>query len=210
MEAEIKFQPVKKRKLMGWFIVFMVLLGAGSAWLMWNKSLEYPLLSPLDSPSPYPSAHHKPYRSEKFGVSFDYPADWLANEKENGLGLVSSSSLRAMAKDRGGVNAAYADLTIELKENPAKLSLKDFVQKDDAGLSGKFSHKKTVRIAGKKALLFRDSPENADQFPVVLIFIKKNNEQVLRVSLHWFFDLEQNNLAPVFDTLITTLTFINK
>lgn len=190
------------------FIVFMVLLGVGLAWLMWNKLLEYPLLSALDASSTPPLAYNKSYRSEKFGVSFDYPADWLVNEKENGLGLVSSSSLRVMAKDRGGVNPAYADMTIELKDNLAQLSLKDFAQKYDAGLSRKFSHKKMVRIAGKKALLFRDTLESVDQFPVVLIFIKKNNEQVLLVSLHWFFDLEQNNLAPVFDTLITTLTWL--
>lgn len=208
MEAEIKFQPIKKRKQIWLFIVFMILLGAGSAWLMWNKSLEYSRLSVLDSSSPYPSANLKSYRSEKFGVSFDYPADWLVNEKDQGLGLVSSSSLRAMAKDRGGINPEYADITVELKNNDEKLSLEDFARKYDAGLSVEYSQKKTIKIAGKRTLYFRDTLEDADQFPVALIFIKQSNAQVLRVSLHWFFDLEQNHLAPVFDTLITTLTWL--
>lgn len=190
---------------MGWFIVFMVLLGAGFAWLIWNKQLEYPLLSALNSSSSYSSANNKPYRSEKFAISFDYPSDWVINEKESMLGLVSSASLRMMSKDRGGINPEYADITIELEDNGQKLSLENFAQKYETGLSEKYSQKKAIKMAGKQALLFRDTIEGADQFPVVLIFVKKSDEQVALITLHWFYDLEQNALAPIFDTLISTL-----
>jgi len=49
--------------------------------------------------------------------------------------------------------------------------------------------------------------EQADQFPVLLIFVKKNDQQIVLITLHWFYDLAQNGLAPVFDTLISTLSW---
>ena len=206
MEADIKFQPVKKQKTVWLGVLFVALFVGGSGWLIENQRLAYP---PLNSPAPSPgySAENKPYQSEKMDIAFDYPSDWMVNEKEGMLGLVSSSSLQVMSKDRGGVNPDYADINIELKDNSEKLSLEDYVQKYDADLAEKYSQKKTTRIAGKKALYFRDTVEQADQFPVLLIFVKKNDQQIVLITLHWFYDLAQNGLAPVFDTLISTLSW---
>lgn len=208
MDMEVEFQPIKKRRQIWLFIVFMILLGAGLAWLIFNQRLAYPPLSSSDPSSESPPANNKNYRSEKFDLAFDYPEDWTVNEKEDALGLVSSASLWTMSKDRGGINPEYTDITVEWRENTEKLSLEDFAQKYDAGLSEKYGHKKTIKIAGKKALDFRDTIENADQFPVLLIFIKKSDEQIVLITLHWFFDLGQNNLAPIFDTLISTLVLL--
>lgn len=206
MAIEIKFKATKRSKVFGFLVIFtLIVLGSGGAWWFYhhqeNSSSQKNALPTDDLKTEY-----KIFK--KFGLSFEYPRNWVVKERSSDLAFIASGSLNTLRNEKGGEDSGYADILLENKNNPRHLSLEEFAKEYDAFSSfDNYEKKANISIASREAVYYADTEENADQFPVLIVLIKKNPEEVTILSLHWFYDLKNKNLAPIFDRILSTLKF---
>lgn len=202
MEQEIKFKTIRRKA--AWpAIVIILLLGMGTGvWFFIYKNGHGQ--SDLTSTSPSPSLNDGIYRGR--GMTFKYPKDWNVKEKDGVAGFLTSASIEVLRGEKGGEDSGYYDISWESRPNPRQLSLKEFAAEFDPQI-GSYTRSNTLEIDGREAIYYGDTEEESTHFPVLTVFIKKNDREIVVGTLHWFYDLKNENLAPVFDRILSTLKF---
>ena len=205
MPDELKFKLTKRQRSI-WPVgaVLVLILAGAAAWFLSShrpKPSDQPAQVVTDDPTITTKKFHK------FGFSLEYPKTWKVNEKELAVDFIASASLDVLRKEKGGEKTDYADVTFEVKPNLRQLSLKEFADDQNKELFASYSKTDPLEISGHEAIYYGNTEEEANRFPVLIVLIKKNDQEVVMASLRWFYDLKDNNLAPLFDEVLTTFRF---